>query len=403
MTTLYLSPTSSLRRSRISTALALMLPLASMLLLGCSSEAANSGLPPPPAVSVMTVSSQPVTRWDVYSGRMEAVETVQLRPRVAGYIDRVNFAEGQEVKRGDVLFEIDPRSYRAALHAAEAQLAQAASAVKLAASEAQRARQLVEVHALSAEELDQREATLAQAKAQQMAAQAAVDRARLDLEFTEVRAPISGRAGRALVTAGNLVSPDAGTVLTTLVSQERMYVYFDGDERSFLRYRELARSGERASELTGELPAEIGLVSDDGFPHRGSVDFVDNQVDPATGTIRGRAVLDNRERLFTPGLYARVRLPGSGEYSALLIDEHAIRADQDRSFVWVVADDGTAQRRDVSLGDRINGLRVVTQGLNGGERVVVHGGQRIFAPGMPVQASPLPAPDTAAGSSADHG
>ena len=269
-------------------------------------------MPPPPEVSVAPVLVKQISQWDDFSGRVEAVESVDLRPRVSGYIDRVNYEEGQEVRKGEVLFTIDSRSYRAELARAQAELARARSQAELGRSEAARAKKLSDLQAISTESYEQRRSAAAEAQANVAAAQAAVDAARLNLEFTQVRAPISGRAGRALVTAGNLVSAgDAASVLTTLVSLDKMHVHFDTDERTFLHYAELARKGERPSENGAGVPVQVGLVGEEGFPHAGVVDFLDNQVDPATGTIRARALLDNADRAFTPGLFARVQ--GAGQ------------------------------------------------------------------------------------------
>ena len=349
--------------------------LALAVLAGCSGGQAAEQAPPPPEVGVAEVLVRPVSQWDEYSGRIEAVETVELRPRVSGYIEKVNYREGQEVKKGDVLFVIDDRSYRA----------------ELARSEAERARRLVEEQAIATETYEQRRAAAEQARAELAAAQAAVDAARLDLEWTRVRAPIDGRAGRALVTAGNLVGAgDAASVLTTLVSLDKVHVHFDADEHSFLRYAELARRGQRPSERDGGLPVQVALAGEEGFPHTGTVDFLDNQVDRGTGTIRVRAVLDNRDRRFTPGLYARVRLPGSGRFDAVLVDDRAVLTDQDRKYVYVVDGEGRAQRRDIRIGRLAdNGLRIVEEGLQAGDRVIVSGVQKVFFPGMPVQARPV--------------
>ncbi len=214
-----------------------------------------------------------------------------------------------------------------------------------------------------------------------------MDSARLNLEWTQVRAPINGRAGRALVTAGNLVTAgDSASVLTTLVSLDKVHVHFDADERAFLRYAEMARKGERPSERDGKVPVQVALADDQGFPYSGTVDFLDNQVDRSTGTIRARAVLDNQDRLFTPGLYARVRLLGSGEFKAALVDDKAVLTDQDRRYVYVVDKEGKAQRRDVKLGRMVQGLRIVEQGLAAGDRVIISGVQKVFFPGMPVNA-----------------
>ena len=359
--------------------------IALTLLAGCTGQAAEQA-PPPPEVGVAEVPVRPVQQWDEFSGRIEAVESVELRPRVSGYIEQVNYDEGQEVKKGDVLFTIDARSYRAALARAEASLAGAKARATVAGSEADRARRLSEEQAISVETWEQRRAVAQQAKAELAAAQAALDTARLDLEWTRVRAPIDGRAGRALVTAGNLVGAgDAASVLTTVVSLDKVHVHFDADERSFLRYAELARSGKRASEREGTLPVQVALANEEGFQHAGKIDFLDNQVDRGTGTIRARAVLDNADRRFTPGLYARVRLPGSGRFEAALVDDKAVLTDQDRKYVYVVDGEGKAQRRDIVVGRMADGLRVVTQGLKAGDRVIVSGVQKVFFPGMPVQ------------------
>jgi membrane fusion protein, multidrug efflux system len=370
-----------------TTALGVMLALSFAVLAGCSSEAAETGMPPPPDVSAAQVLVKQVSQWDDFSGRVEAVENVDLRPRVSGYIERVNYEEGQEVRKGDVLFTIDSRSYRAELARAQADLARARSQAELGRSEAARAKKLSELQAISTESYEQRRSAAAEAQANVAAAQAAVDAARLNLEFTQVRAPISGRAGRALVTAGNLVSAgDSASVLTTLVSLDKMHVHFDTDERTFLHYAELARKGERPSENGAGVPVQVGLVGEEGFPHTGVVDFLDNQVDPATGTIRARALLDNADRAFTPGLFARVRVLGSGQFKAMLIDDKAVLTDQDRKYVYVVDAKGQAQRKDVELGRTADGLRIVETGLADGDKVIVSGVQKVFFPGMPVKA-----------------
>ncbi len=358
------------------------------VLTACSGgQASEAGAPPPPEVSVAKVLVKPVSQWDEFSGRVEAVESVDLRPRVSGYIEHVNYTEGQEVKKGDVLFTIDARSYRAELARAQADLARARAQAELGRSEAARAHKLSEIQAISTEEYEQRRSASAQAQANVAAAQAAVEAARLNLEWTQVRAPINGRAGRALVTAGNLVSAgDAASVLTTLVSLDKVHVHFDADEQTFLRYAQMARKGERPSERDGKVPVQIGLADENGFPHEGVVDFLDNQVERSTGTIRARALLDNRDRLFTPGLYARVRVLGSGQFQATLIDDKAVLTDQDRKYVYVVDDKGTAQRRDVQLGRNAAGLRIVQSGLKPTDKVIVGGVQKVFFPGMPVQA-----------------
>lgn len=345
-------------------------------------------MPPPPGVSVAEVVVREVSQWDEFTGRTEAKETVDLRPRVTGHIQKILFHDGQEVKQGDSLFEIDQRIYQATLRRAEAELKSAIARRGVALSEAKRAGQLVTSRAISSEEADQRRATADEAEANVLAAEAALDLAELNLEFTQVRAPISGIAGRALVTPGNLAQADS-TVLTTIVSIDPMYVYFETDEETHLRYSALSRRGELASPQDATRPVRVGLAGEAGYPHEGVMDFLDNQVDSSTGTIRGRAVLPNPERLFIPGLFARVQVLGSGRFQALLIDDKAVLTDQDRQFVYVLADDGTAQRRDIVSGRMIDGLRVVSNGLQPGDKVIVHGVQKVFFPGMPVQAQTI--------------
>ena len=372
------------RRAPVRTSLA-VLALASMIAVavsacGSSEAAPGAGMPPPPEVSVATVLSKPVHQWDTFNGRVTAVESVELRPRVSGYVQRVAFKEGQEVKKGDLLFVIDPRPYRAALDQAQAQLQRARAEAKLAQAQDTRAQALIEAKAISREEFETRKAATAQGDAGVRAAEAAVAAAALDLQFTQVRAPIDGRIGRAMITEGNLAQADA-TLLTTLVSQDPMYVYFESDEQTYLRYADLARKGERTRSSN---PVRIGLADEQGFPHEGTVDFVDNQVDPATGTIRARAVLPNPDRVLTPGLFARVQVQGSGEFKAMLIDDKAVLTDQDRKYVYVLGPDNKAVRKDVQLGRMIDGLRVVESGLGAKDQVIVHGVQKVFMPGMPV-------------------
>ena len=363
--------------------------LAAVLLTACGSDAAM-GPPPAPAVSVAEVVSRDINSSEEFTGRVEAAETVVVRPRVAGYIQRVRYDEGREVKKGDVLFVIDQRPYRAELARAEAEAARARAQATQAQSEKARAKTLLEVQAISQEEYDRMISNDAQFEAGVNAAEAAVEMARLNLEYTEVRSPIAGRAGRALVTEGNLVEPGA-TVLTTVVSLTPVYVYFEGDEQVYLRSADLSRRGARN-------PVFVGLANEQGYPHEGVLDFVDNQVNPQTGTIRSRAVLDNHDRRFTPGLFARVRLQGSDSQAALLVDDKAVLTDQDRKFVYVLGPENRALRRDITLGRTVEGLRVVTSGLQRGDQVIVHGVQKVFFPGMPVapqtiaMGDPPPAP-----------
>jgi multidrug efflux system membrane fusion protein len=339
-----------------------------------------AAMPPPPAVSVAKVVAREFQPWDEFTGRIGAVETVELRPRVSGYIERVAYDEGREIHKGDLLFVIDQRRYRAALDRAVADLAHARSEAHLAKSELERAETLLSARAISREEFDARHAANAQGDAAVRAAAAAVEAARLDVQFTEVRSPIDGRAGRALVTVGNLAQADS-TLLTTLVSLDPMYVYFDADEQTFLDYSAAARRGEHST--TASL-VRVGLANEDGFPHDGMVDFVDNQVDPRTGTIRARAVVPNADRSLTPGLFARVQLAGHRRQAALLIDEKAVLTDQDRKYVYVLGPNNVAVRKDVTLGRKAGELRVVDSGLARGDVVIVHGVQKVFFAGMPV-------------------
>ncbi|MBZ0329737.1 efflux RND transporter periplasmic adaptor subunit [Halomonas sp. ANAO-440] len=357
------------------------------MLAGCESQAdqegANQG-PPPPQVSVAQVLVENVELWDEFTGRIEAVETVDLRPRVSGYIDSIHYTEGQEVEKGDVLFTIDPRPYRAELERAEAELQRARARAELARSEAARAEALAQSRSISREELDQRRSAAATAEADILAAQASAETARLNLAFTEVRAPIGGRTGRAMVTPGNLVSE--ATPLTRIVALDRVHVHFHSDERAYLHYDAMARNGSQASFRGGGIPVRVGLANDEGYPYRGEVDFVDNHLDAEAGTILTRAVLDNSEGRFAPGMYARVQLLAGSAENSLLIDDKAVLTDQDRKYVYVVDGEGRAMRRDVQLGRMIDGLRVVAAGLEPNDRVVVSGAQRIFFPGMPVAA-----------------
>ena len=359
--------------------LAVLLPL--VIAAGCSSQAATEHAMPVPEVSVADVLVRDVQRWDEFTGRVAAVETVDLRPRVSGYVERVAYTEGEHVAKGDLLFVIDARPYAAALARARADLARARSEAQLARSQDRRAQALVAARAISREESDTRHAAVAQAEAAARAAQAAVESAELDLAFTEVRSPIAGRTGRALVTRGNLARADT-TLLTTVVSVDPMYVYFEGDEQAYLRYGAYADGGER-TELS--QPVRVGLANEDGYPHRGRVDFIDNQIDAATGTIHARAVLPNADHALTPGLFARVQLGAGHQDAAMLIDDKAVLTDQDRKYVYVLGAEDKALRKDIVPGRMVDGLRVVTSGLEPQDKVIVSGLQKVFFPGMPVR------------------
>ena len=371
------------------TKLWLLLPLVTTLwaLSGCGQgKSAVPSTPPPPPVSVAEVIAKQVNEWDEFTGHLEAVENVEVRPRVSGYIDRIAFRQGAEVSKGDLLFEIDPRPFRTELNRAEADLARAQSQFELAHSQLRRAQELLKQNFISQQAYDDRVSGSREAAANMKVAEATVASARLNLDYTRVRSPVAGRVGRAEVTVGNLVIGLGGanaTLLTTVVSLDPIYAYFEGDEQAYLKYSELARTGDRPSSRSARTAIYLGLASEQGHPHKGYVDFVDNQLNPQTGTIRARAVFDNADRAFTPGLFARLKLVGSGTYDAILISDRAVGTDQSRKFVLVVGADSKAMYREVKLGPVVDGLRVVKQGLKPGEVIVVNGLQRV-RPGDPV-------------------
>lgn len=350
---------------------------------GCAQEAATR--PAPQEAITAKVLSRRITDWDEFTGRFQAVESVQVRPRASGYIDQVLFRDGESVRKDDVLFIIDPRPYQSDYERARAGLALARSQYELAKLEAQRVQKLKDSGAVSREELDQRLSSLNQQEASVTAAKATLDTAALMLSFTKVRAPVDGRVSRAEVTRGNLVTGgnEGGALLTTIVSIDPIYVYFEGDENAYLRYQAMARGGERSSSRDARNPVRVGLANEEGFPHEGYMDFVDNQLNVATGTIRGRAVLENKEGRFTPGLFARVQLLGSAEYDAILVDDRAVGADQNQNFVLVVAADNKLEYRAVQLGRSLGGLRIVRTGL-GAEDVIVTSGLQRVRPGMQI-------------------
>ena len=356
--------------------------LIALAIAGCARNEAAEAPPAPPQVSVAKVIEKPITEFDDFTGRFTAVGRVELRPRVSGYISSVNFTEGHEVRKGDVLFVIDPRPYDAEYKRAEAELARAKTQLTLAQSELERAKTLLDARAISKEEFDARVSGAAQATANVQAADAALDAAKLNLTFTRVRAPISGLVSRAEVTAGNLVTSDQ-TLLTTLVSIDPIYVEFEGDEQVYLKYAALDRAGLRPSSREAKNPVWVGLADEQGTPHKGEMVFVDNELNPATGTIRARGRFDNRDRRFTPGMFARVKLVGSAEYNALLINDSAIGTDQSVKYVLEVNADNKVAYRAVKLGPVVDGLRVVREGLAPGDSIVVNGLQRV-RPGMPV-------------------
>jgi multidrug efflux system membrane fusion protein len=351
-----------------------------ILAAGCAQTSAQPGPPPPPQVTVATVVERDVTEWDEFTGRLQAVDSVEVRPRVSGLIAAVRFHEGAIVRRGDLLFEIDPRPFQAEVDRLRAELARARATSQRAASELSTAEKLRAENAIAKEEHDRRAAFAQESTAQAAAVEAALRAAELNLEFTRVTSPIDGRVGRAIVTEGNLVSsgPGEATMLTTVVSLDPVYAYFDADEQIFLKY-----SAGRHSARGAQLPIRMALANDEGFPRVGHMDFLDNQLDAATGTIRGRAVFRNTDGQLTPGLFVRLRLAGTASYRGLLIQDRAVGTDLSKKFVYVVGPNNDVEYRTVTLGPIVDGLRVVRSGLEAGESVVVNGLQRV-RPGVQV-------------------
>ena len=336
---------------------------------------------PPPEVTVSQPLSQKIIEWDEYTGRFEAVESVEVRARVSGYLTKVNFTDGQEVKAGDLLFEIDPRPFERALEQAKAQLNQATVRVSNGNLDVARGRPLLKSDYISKKTFDDRENIVREAEAEVKVGEARVKAAELELSFCRITAPISGRISRTLVTPGNFVSgggTDTGTtVLTTIVTEDPIYIYFDVSENNALKYTRLSEaSGKGAAGMLGAAVG-VGLPDEDGFPHAGKLDFLDNRLDRGTGTLRARAVIPNESILFSPGLFARVRLQGSPEYTAVMLPDEAIGTDQANRFVYVLGPDDVPVRRLVELGPLINGLRVIRNGVNADDWVVIRGQQRV--------------------------
>lgn len=391
-----------------------------LVMLGCGRFQESPSEPPPVQVTVSNPVVMTIVEWDEYTGRLEATDSIEVRSRVSGYLSSIHFDEGQEIKKGDLLAIVDPRPFEAELNSATALLKEAeatvekAKAVKnqaiaqQAVAEAQlsladqnlnRARALA--NQISEEELDIRkseklqaeaakeasnsavasaEADIATSKAGIETAKANVMKAQLDLYYTRVYSPIDGRISRRYVSEGNLISggSNQSTLITNIVSLNPMHCYFDANEQAFLKYVRLSQDGKRESSREVKNPVFGALIDEQGFPHKGHMDFVDNQIDPNTGTMRGRAIFPNDDGLLTPGLFLRVRLPGSGRYQAVLIPDRAVGVDQTDQFVYVVDSDGLISRRTITLGEMSHGLRIVTSGLDGTEKIVTRGLQRIY-------------------------
>ncbi|WP_145647387.1 efflux RND transporter periplasmic adaptor subunit [Pseudoduganella lurida] len=349
-------------------------------LAGCDNakgKDAAAAAPPAggPPISAAVVLEKPITETQEFSGRLEAIERVEIRPRVSGFITAVNFKPGSEVKKGDVLFVIDPRPYQAEADRAQAAASSARAKAELARLELTRAERLLGDKAIAQREFDERASSQKELDASARAAQAQYEAAKLNLTYTKVTAPINGRVSKAEITLGNLV--DASAVLTSVVSLDRIYASFDGDESTYLRVGAKSQRGQ-------PVVVKVGLANEEGFPHEGKLEFVDNQLDPQTGSVRMRATFENSDRELTPGLFARVQLGGAGDTkNTILINDRAVGTDQARKFVFVVSADNKAEYRAVTLGPTVDGLRVVRSGLKANEKIVVNGLQRV-RPGAPI-------------------
>lgn len=360
--------------------------VAALVLTACGNpEAANqAAAPAAPQVSVAQVVHERITEWDEFTGRLQAPQTVNLMPRVSGYIEQVHFSEGALVQKGDLLVQIDPRPFAAEVARLNAELQSAQSAAALADNEYNRAEKLSSQRAISAELLDSRLARKQQTAATVASVKAALQRAELDLSYTRITAPISGRVSYAQVTAGNYVNAGQSQ-LTSLVSTEKMYAYFDVDEQSYLKYARLSTEGKRADTRDASAnPVYMALANDTAYNHIGSIDFVDNSVNQQTGTIRIRASFSNSDNNLLPGLFARIKLVGSDSYDGILIDEKAVGTDLNNKYVLVVNADNQLEYRAVKLGEKVNGLRIVREGLAAKDRIVVNGLQRVM-PNMQIE------------------
>jgi multidrug efflux system membrane fusion protein len=325
-----------------------------------------------PEVTVAEVIHRPLREWQQFSGRLQAVNTVEIRPRVSGYIDRVAFEDGARVKKGQLLFQIDPRPFQAEVDRLVAERSRSQSDLELARANRARAERLISAHAISREDYERLEAAATSAEGALGSIDASLQEARLNRAFTEVRAPIDGHVSRAIITGGNLVT--STNVLTTLVSDDPVYVYFDADEQTYLRYAKAQRQAGQGDNSSGVY---LGLADEQGYPHQAQLDFIDNQVDATTGTIRARAALANPDGRYTPGLFARVRLIGGEERDSVLIEDRAVGTDLSKKFVLTLAADNRIEYRLVELGPEINGLRVVEQGLAPSDVIVVNGLQHV--------------------------
>ena len=331
--------------------------------------------PAPVPVSVAKVEQKSVTEWDEFSGRVRAIDRVEVRAQVSGIIEQVHFSDGQLVHQGDLLFTIDPRPFQAALDNAKAVEAGAEAKLALAKTNLDRNKNLIASHAIAQSDLDTTNDAFLEADAAFKAAQAAVQTAQLNLNYTAITAPVTGRVSRAEITAGNLVQDGSSApLLTTVVSVSPVYVEFEIDEQTYLKY---LANGAAGNSGLAHIPVDMGLANEEGYPRQGHLESIDNQLDTSSGTIRVRAVFDDPAGDLTPGLYAKVRTGGAASETAILVDDRAIGTDQDKKYVMVIDADNKANYRAVTLGPVVNGLRIVRSGLHEGERIVVNGLQRV--------------------------
>ncbi|OYY92065.1 MAG: efflux transporter periplasmic adaptor subunit [Sphingomonas sp. 28-66-16] len=371
--------------STSSTAFRLVITSALAAAIGACSNSAPPPAPPPTQVTVATPLQRDIVDWDEYIGRFEAIQDVEIRPRVSGAIDQVLFRDGQTVRKGQALFTIDPRPYRATLMQAQAAVSKARASLANATTELNRAKTLLDAQAISKEEFETKQAAQRTANADLEAARAQASAAMLNLGFTTVRSPITGRVSDRKVSRGNLVA-DGQTVLTRVVSTDPIWFSFDGAESFYLKYLRQDKAGERGSSRTTANPVEIQLADESGYRWHGRMEFVDNAIDPNSGTIRAHAVVSNPDGFLTPGLFGRARLLGSGTYHAMLVPDEAIITDQTRKLVYVVGKDGKVAPRPVVTGPPVEGLRVVREGIAPTDHVVINGLTRL-QPGMPVKAT----------------
>jgi membrane fusion protein, multidrug efflux system len=390
----------------LRTSTAILAAICTIVLTACGhsqAQSASNAAPPPPGVTVAQVISRPLHHWDELTGELQAVNTVEVHPRVSGFIDSVQFTEGARVGKGQLLFQIDPRPFQIEIERLEAEIRRAQSKLDFATAGRARAERLYAQNAIAREEYEQLTSAETEAAGDLGSLNAQLQAARLNLEYSHVRSPIDGHVSRALITPGNLVS--SANLLTTVVSDDPIYAYFDTDEATYLKFAQegqavalegqaVAQEGQavrraaanRAAKGAASSPVFMGLVGEQGYPHQGRLDFIDNQVDARSSTIHARAVFDNKDGRFTPGLFARIKLVASDSHEAILIDERAVGNDLGKKFVLVLKPDDTLEYRAVTLGTRIDGLRVVEEGLRPADTIVVNGLQHVAA-GAKVQAT----------------